>query len=205
MRILVLVFVPLCSGIFICCSCSPSTPPPHDVTFSKADSLTEQFLSYQDSLHKVWNVMISRDNQKIETMKNLLHEVMVTNPDKSEYLNSLEARLDQLTRIRYTQKSLSNADVIAEYDLASESVFRELLTTVQSTKEYSYNKTLQHLVRQIESTDAQVFVFRREYDSLVRLYNRFVDNNRESLLENDESLRIEKKPLFRVVSEQEQH
>lgn len=138
-------------------------------------------------------------------MKNLLHEVMVTNPDKSEYLNSLEARLDQLTRIRYTQKSLSNADVIAEYDLASESVFRELLTTVQSTKEYSYNKTLQHLVRQIESTDAQVFVFRREYDSLVRLYNRFVDNNRESLLENDESLRIEKKPLFRVVSEQEQH
>ena len=176
----------------------------HDTTekpsFTKADSLTEFYLALQDSMHRTWNMMINDDNQKIKTMRNLLHELRVTHPEDSEKYNSLTERIDQLARLRYTQKSMANADVIVEYDEASVALIRELIAEAESKSQYAYNSTLQILVEQIQMSEERVQGFRQEYDSIVYTYNQFLDTNQKELSET-EDVSLDKKPLFQMVSE----
>jgi hypothetical protein len=180
-----------------------STTSPVGEHFTKADSLTEHYLSLQDSVHQIWNIMINDDNERINSMHNILHEMMVSHPDDLETFQSLEERLDQLMRMRYTQKSMSNTDVVSEYDFASTSLISEVLANTQNKKEFSYNKTLQKLVENIQQADARIQYYRFEYDSVVQAYNHFIEANKDYLLQTDETLSLEKKPLFQMVSDQE--
>jgi hypothetical protein len=146
--------------------------------------------------------MINDDNQKLDAMHHLIHELSVSQPEKAEELKSLEERLSQLMRIRYTQKSLSNADVVNEYDVASRQLTDELLAGVEAMKEFSYNKTLQALVRDIRAAESRIHRHRIEYDSVVKGYNHFIELHREDLRQTDETLVLEKKPVFKAVAEE---
>jgi hypothetical protein len=199
MRILLLAVSFGCIGSAMISCSNSSTPPPHPV-FTKADSLTDYYLSLQDSLHLVWNVMMNSENQKIDAMHSLIHEMIITHPDELDQLKVLEERLEQLMRMRYTQKSIANEDVIAEYDFAADALISELTATVQAKKEYSYNRTLQKLVSTIEHSDEKVLFFRNEYDSIVRVFNTFIEKNKGALIQADDSLMLEKKPFFHMVS-----
>ena len=58
----------------------------HQTTFTRADSLTDLYLSLQDSMLQSWNIMINDDNQKIKAMHNLLHELMITLPQITNFM-----------------------------------------------------------------------------------------------------------------------
>jgi hypothetical protein len=202
MRILfIVVLLGCCGTTLLNCGNPPAASADLAHQFTKADSLTDFYLSLQDSLHQVWNIMINDDNQKIESMHNLLHELMVSHPEELDHYKKFEERIGHLMRMRYTQKSMSNTDVIAEYDFASSTLVTELLAAIQSKKEYSYNETLQKLVGNIREADHRILHRRFEYDSIVLQYNRFVDKNKDYLKQTDGSLSVEKKPLFRIVSD----
>jgi hypothetical protein len=168
--------------------------------FTKADSLTDYYLRLQDTLHQQWNIMINDDNQKIKAMQHLVHELIVTNPDEDRDFAAFEERLNQLMRLRYTQKSMVNKDVIREYDHASNELIIELIAAAEQKREYAYNSTLQKLVSNILSADQRMMNYRLAYDSLVGVFNRFVDQNKDHLLESDHSLSLEKKPEFQMTS-----
>jgi hypothetical protein len=189
----------LCGLSLINCG-TPATPPVA-ADFTKADSLTEYYLSLHDSVLVKWNIMINDDNEKINSLHHLVHELIVSHPENVEQLKSLEERLDQLMRMRYTQKTMSNADVVNEYDYASSSLVSVIISNTETQKEYSYNKTLQKLVEDVRGADKRIGHHRLEYDSVVRAYNKFIEENKDYLLQTDETLSLEKKPLFRVVSE----
>jgi len=172
-------------------------------TFTRLDSLTDCYLGLQDSMLRAWNIMINDDNQKIKAMHNLLHELMVSNPDKQEELTAFEDRLDQLVRLRYTQKTMANADVVEEYDFASNSLVTELLSLAESQTEFAYNTTLQKLADEIRSADQRINNYRADYDAITASYNRFVEKNKDSMKEIDHTLKAEKKPLFQMVSDEE--
>lgn len=174
---------------------------PDTTTFTRADSLTEHYLSLQDSMLRAWNIMIHDDNQKIKDMHNLLHELMVSNPSQRETVASFEERLHQLPRMRYTQKSLANTDVVEEYDFASNSIITELITLAESQTEFAYNTTIQKLVDEIRAADQRVNNYRTDYDSVVILYNRFISKNRSELKDIVQSNTLETKPMFQMVSE----
>jgi len=182
------------------CGEKPRTQP-DTTTFTHADSLTEHYLSLQDSMLRAWNIMIHDDNQKIKSMHNLLHELMVSNPEQRETLATYEERLNQLTRMRYTQKSLANNDVVEEYDFASNSIISELISLAESQTEFAYNTTIQKLVDEIRSADQRVNNYRTDYDSIVIMYNRFIDKNRNELKEIVQSSTLETKPMFQMVSD----
>jgi hypothetical protein len=203
MRVLISALSLVCGFLLI--QCSPDSKGPVHEEFTKADSLTEYYLSLHDSLHQIWNTMIHSDNEKIEAMHGLVHELMVSHPEEIDRLKSFEEKIDQLLRIRYTQKSLANTDIIAEYDFATQSVLTELIETVRSTSEFSYNKTLQRLVQTIRESNEEMLYHRNEYDSLIHIYNVFVDANKDNLLEMDETISVEKKPSFHMVSEKIPH
>jgi len=182
-------------------NCGDKANVAQETTFTKQDSLTERYLGLQDSLLKAWNMMIHDDNEKLTTMHNLLHELMVSNPLQREELHSFEERLNQLAASRYTQKTMENTDVIEEYDFASNSLVVELIAFAESQTEFSYNTTLQKLTDEIRMADQRVNNYREEYDAVVVAYNTFIEKNKGYLKEIDQSNSFEKKPLFQMVSE----
>jgi hypothetical protein len=190
-----------CCGFVLCCA-KKQEAPKHTAIFTKADSLTEYYLSLQDSLLHTWNVMINDDNQKIKTLRNLLHELEVTHPEESAKYDSFSDRIDQLSRLRYTQKSMANADVVAEYDFATNTLINELVGEAESKPQYSYNTTMQILVEQIEVAEERMIDYRQEYDSIVYTYNQFLEKNMTYLNESGEGVSLTKKPLFQMVSDQ---
>ena len=182
-------------------NCGNKADTAQETTFTKQDSLTERYLSLQDSLLKAWNIMIHDDNEKITTMHNLLHELMVSNPSQREELHAFEERLNQLAGSRYTQKTMENADIVEEYDFASNSLVIELIAFAESQTEFSYNTTLQKLTDEIRMADQRVNNYREEYDAVGLAYNSFIEKNKDYLKEIDQSNSFEKKPLFQMVSE----
>ena len=169
--------------------------------FTRVDSLTEVYLSLQDSVLNAWNVMIKDDNQKITTMIGLMHELKVSGQFSLEELQSLEQRVEQLKRIRYTPQTMHNVDVIEEYDFASSSLVTELIAMAESHTAFSYNKILQNQVEGIRAADLRVENFRMEYDAITLTYNSFIETHLELLKEIADTETLDKKPLFQIVSE----
>jgi hypothetical protein len=181
-------------------NCSEKKADDHKTVFTKADSLTDRYLAYQDSMLQSWNIMINDDNQKIKAMHNLLHELLVTNADDNDLLRGYEEQLNQLIGLRYTQQSMGNADVVEEYDFASATLVSELISLTESKKEFAYNTTLQNLVEEIRIADQRVANYREEYDHIVTQYNQFLERNTPYLTEISNHDTIHKKHLFRMVA-----
>jgi hypothetical protein len=174
----------------------------HDdrAAFSQEDFVTENYLAYQDSLVQAWNLMMSDDNEKLSALHALLQELRNAEPTEDQYLLArYDQRLQQLHRIRYTQKSMANADVIEEYDFASTALVREILATAEVNTAFPHNARLQLLVDQIRMAEERIANYRADYDDLVSHYNTFIDMNKSYLVQSDlDSVR--KKPRFELVS-----
>lgn len=170
----------------------------YHTTFTKADSVTDSYLSLQDSVIRSWNIMINDDNQKIKAMRNLLHELTVTSSE--EEFEVYEGRLDRLKDLRYDQESMVNQHIIAQYDLASSSLASELINIAEARSEFSYNTTLQKLVQEIRITDQRVALFRYEYDAITKKYNSFLQTNINYLNDLSQKDSMALRPLFRPAN-----
>ncbi len=170
--------------------------------FSKKDSLTETCLSLQDAMLAIWNTMIHDDNRKIQTMHQLVRELKVLNPGNTDELDAYEQRLDDLLEMRYDRQSMSNPQLITEYDFASNSLVAELIVLAESEADFPYHASLQQLVDSIRSADQRVMNYRAEYDDIAKQYNQFIERNREILeiAPSDTSLR--KRPLFQMAADE---
>jgi hypothetical protein len=187
-------------SFFVICSCD-HRPKSDSIKFTRIDSLTDQYLDLKDRMLETWNAMINDDNQKLEAMSNLLHELMVSNPQNRDVLKTFEERLMQLRNSRYTQKTMANTHVVEEYDFASTALVNELISLAESQRQFSYNTTLQKLVETIRSSEQRVQNYRLEYDAIAEEYNAFLDKHRTALKEVDEDSFLEKKPLFQMAEE----
>jgi hypothetical protein len=190
----------LSCSLFVACSCDHK-PTADSVKFTRLDSLTEQYLNLKDRMLETWNAMINDDNQKLEAMSNLLHEMIVSNPQNREMLKTFDERLIQLRNSRYTQKTMANTHVVEEYDFASTALVNELISIAEAQRQFAYNTTLQKLVETIRSAEQRVEDYRLEYDTIAEEYNRFIEANRGALKEIDEDTFLEKRPLFQVAEE----
>lgn len=183
--------------MFISCKDKPAG----ERNFSKADSVTDSYLSLQDTMLQVWNTMMHDDNRKVKAMRALLHELSVSNPDKIEELKDYESRLDLLVGMRYDQESISNPDIVTEYDFASNSLITELITLAETQKEFAYNRTLQKLVDSIRAADQRVLNYRAQYDEVASKFNRFIEQHEEFLEDMESDSLSAKKPLFQMAAE----
>jgi len=169
--------------------------------FTKTDSLTETYLVLQDSILQVWNTMIHDDNRKIKAMQQLLHELNISSPEKRDELKAYDERLNDLISLRYDQHSMSNTEIVTEYDFASNSLITELISLAESQKVFAYNTTIQRLVDSIRAADQRVNNYRAEYDLVTSRFNEFIERNKGMLREIDEDSFLEKKPLFEMAAE----
>ena len=169
--------------------------------FTKADSVTGTYLSFQDTMLQVWNTMIHDDNRKIQAMDHLIDKLSQTDPDKSEDLGNYQQRLDELQGMRYDQQSIFDPEVVTEYDFASNSLVTELVALAESQGQFAHDKSLQRLVDSIRSADQRVLNYRAEYDQVASRFNRFVDQHHEILEGLAEDSFIARRPLFEMAAE----
>jgi hypothetical protein len=183
---------------FALVNCTEKKQAAEVTAFTKTDSLTDTYLALQDSMLWAWNMMINDDNRKIKAMHDLAHHLMVSNESNKDELMALEQRLEQLAHLRYSQKTMANDDVVAEYDFACQSLISELTTLAESSIGSSDDSTIQELVDQITIADQRVSVYRDEYDSIAKDFNAFLDENKAYLKDIDRSCSLDKKPLFEM-------
>ena len=170
--------------------------------FTKIDSLTETYLTLQDSMLQTWNVMVNDENEKIRSMHELLHTLLSLQHYDKDQLISLEKRLEQLERIRFTQKTMSNPHVVEEYDFASNSLISEIISMTESDPQFSTSNELQTLVDRIRIADQRVNIYRSDYDAATADFNRFLEKYKDYLKEIDQNSSPQKRPLFQMAGNQ---
>jgi len=174
-------------------SCSSSTSLHERTHFSRTDSLTDIYLVLQDSLLQSWNRVISHELDRKETLSEmvdqLLHSTIIDVEQKKVY----DANLDQIERIRFTQKSMNDRHVIEEYDKACAELARQLSALSETSSE------LQSSLSDLESLNLYNAQQRQYYDSVASQYNSFIKLNWSDLKELGSSVQLEQKPLFITV------
>jgi hypothetical protein len=168
-------------------------------SFTKIDSLTENYLTLEDSILQTWNAIMMDENKKINSMHELLHLLLNSHRHDKAQLISLEQRLDQLERIRFNQKTMANPHIVDEYDFASNSLIFEIISLAESDSSYDENKDLQHWVNNIKIADQRVTIYRSDYDSVTNRFNLFLEKHKNYLIELDRDLSREKRPLFQMA------
>jgi hypothetical protein len=170
----------------------------YHTTFTKVDSVTDSYLSLQDSVLRSWNIMIHDDNQKIKASRNLLHELQVTSSKDS--LGVYEEKLEHLKAMRYDQESMADPAVIEKYDLSSQQLTAELISIAEDRSEFGYNTTLQKLVNEVRIADQRMTLLRLEYDAITKKFNSFLQANKIYLTEISQKDSLELLPLFRPTA-----
>jgi hypothetical protein len=150
---------------------------------------------------QVWNTMMYDDHQKVKAMHGLLRELAFSDPEKKEELNSYQERLDHLGSLRYNQKTMSDPDLVAEYDFASNSLVTDLISMAQEQAVLTRNTHLQKLVDNIRAADQRVDNYREAYDIIAGRYNRFIERNHDMLQETEGHSALQKQPLFQMAGE----
>lgn len=169
------------------------------LTATQIDSLRHTLMTIQDSLSVTWNQMIEDDNQKIADAKRLLEEVSYTNQYDATQYDTLQQNLAQLLQMRYNDKTMANPLAIDDYDSASNKVINEIIALANSHPDYNRYPLMKSLIKDIQGANGRVLRQRVNYDYAAKLYNQFVEDNKEALEEIDSLDSLEKKPLFEIA------
>ena len=181
-------------------SCGPSSTINEKTTFTHIDSLTETYLSLQDTLLYSWNVLVKDEQEKLDAVNaSLLHlkKEMVPNPSQ---LTSLDIRFEQLKHLHITQKSLTNPYVIEEYDFAFSSLISELLAITESNPTIAQDLQLINHIDKIKFLDQRILINRIGYDSVANELNLFIEQNKLKLNEIETTKSLEKRPVFNAAT-----
>ncbi len=186
-------------GSFALVSCVRSTVSNEKTNFTHIDSLTETYLTLQDSLLHSWHLLAKDEDQKLKAIENTINELVKLSPSNIAQLVVLKTRLNQLKEIHITQKTLSNPDVVEEYDFASNSLISEVLSIADANPALLADNQLSSSIEKIKVTDQRVLNFRLTYDSIANEFNAFLEKNKGMLKEIDNSTSLEKRPIFNTV------
>lgn len=188
-----LLLVCLASAAF-CIRCSNTTTTER-TRFTKADSLTETYLSLQDSIHHAWNMVMKDENERLKSLQATLAHLQ-TSLQENEQIRSLHEQLEQLKRMRITPKTLSNPHVIQEYDFACSTLVSELSAFTESSTSLLADKRVKELLNKVRVSDQRLQEYRTAYDSLAVQFNAFVEKNKSILKDSDKNSGFHKRPLF---------
>jgi len=167
--------------------------------FTKIDSLTETYLTLQDSILIAWNQMANDENKKLNSLHELVHGMMNSNQFDKTQIIALDQRLEQLKRIRFTQKSMINPYVVDEYDFASNALISEIISLAESSPSFSQESGYQSIIDYVKLADQRMAEYRSSYDSVTLRFNLFIEQYHGYLKEIDEYGTTEKMPLFQVA------
>jgi hypothetical protein len=167
------------------CACSTSNSIHEHTTFSKADSLTDAYLILSDSVLQSWNRIVSNEIDKTRTLQEIINDLDNASLLTDELREAFQVRMDQLEKIRYTQETIEDPQVVQDYDLAFQSIVDDLSRITKDDAEKMFKYLQDNTV-----------INRLSYDSLARNFNKFLQENRSMLKDINANNELDAKPLF---------
>ena len=177
-------------------SCGRHSTISEKTSFTHIDSLTDTYLTLQDTLLHSWNVLLKEEHEKMQAMEKVMEHLLHSPTAVPSQVAALGARLDQLHQLNITTKTLANQYVVEEHDVAAQAVTHDLLTMAESNSALLMNKEFTQLVARIKSADQRTWQHRSGYDSIVHLFNNFLEKNKNLLTDIEKSGSLEKRPTF---------
>jgi hypothetical protein len=187
-------------GTLALLSCGRQATTSEKTTFTQLDSLTETYLTLQDTLHQSWNLLVKDEHEKLMAMEEVLHHLLMLPLSDPCLITSLQSRLTQFKQLHITAKTLSNPYVIEEHDFAAQSLTSELLSLSESNPAFLTNENLASLIDRIKIADQRTVLYRSDYDSIAQQFNTFLEKNKQLLKEIEKSGSLEKRPMFGVAA-----
>ena len=175
--------------------CKKSSTSGDVVSTSGVDSLILVYESTGDSVASAWKRMTEDDDEKLFHIKRLLEEVTYTGKFDQVALDSLMAKHSTLVALRYDQKTMSDSDLIDEYDVLTAQVIDEVISFSQSNPDYSKYPLMEELIMDIMEADNRVLFHRIKYDNFCREFNDLVKDQVSALSAAGEE-QLEELPLF---------
>lgn len=177
-------------------SCDPKKQDSSDA--DRHDSLLVKYTALEDSVDNAWQIMITDDDDKLLLMKRLLLEVSYTNNYDKNRFRELNDLIDQLSLMRYNQKSMSNSVLIDVYDSATFELTDQIIVFARSHTRYDDFPLMSELIDDINAKNNYILMHRIHYDSWAKELNSFKNDNESKLKEADAGL--EAMPLFELPS-----
>lgn len=146
-----------------------------------ADSLAEQFITLQDSVHVFWQVLNQSDSEKVALMKRLTNQLSGSDETSQDALTSINTRIDNLANLRFTQQNLNDANRVEEYDFAMSSLINELAAQADTQNNYPQDTLVQRIVEALRDADDATDSLRDQYDKVVTRYDSFLVTHKASL------------------------
>jgi hypothetical protein len=171
------------------CACSTSNSIHEHTRFSKADSLTDAYLVLSDSVLQSWNRIVVNEMDKSKTLQELIEDLDHAHLLTDELRESFEVRMDQLEKIRFTQETIEDQQIVQDYDVALQSIIDDISKIAKSPGSPDANAMFKYLQQ-------NSFVNRLSYDSLARSFNEFVQKNKTALKDIETEKELDEKPLF---------
>jgi hypothetical protein len=174
---------------FFACACSTSNSIQEHTRFSRADSLTDAYLVLSDSVLQSWNRIVGNEVDKSRTLQELIDDFDNAQLLSDELRESFAIRLDQLEKIRFTQESIDDQQIVEDYDLAFQSIVDDLSKLASSPG----SPDAQAMFKYLQENSV---VNRQLYDSLARTFNEFISRNKQALKDVEMGHELDEKPVF---------
>lgn len=176
--------------------CATRSDPPRTALFTKADTLTEEWLALDEALHHRWLQITHHEQVFAEHLRDLFNRMSVLQPVAADMHERIERQLDQLERIRLTARNMENPDVIEEHDRARLALTSDLFNLVGQEDRYLSDSNIASLAEAIKRYQELTWVKRLAYDSFAGEYNRFLKMNYHFIADDTVHQPPPRKPLF---------
>jgi hypothetical protein len=183
--------------VFFCFSCEKKEVKNTETTTVKTEQIRMELGQLNDSINKVWTIMLQSDDQKIADIKRLLQEISYTDKPNTKELTIVQKMQEQLVGKRYDMETMTDSKKIDEFDMATDSLIKRTMLLSASTAGLEAHPLAKELVNDIMEADNNVVRYRTLYDTWTKIYNNTLQKYEKQLPELGEPYAsFRKKPLF---------
>ncbi len=148
---------------------------------AKLDSLKTELDSLRNAVDKAWDSMIFEDNKKLDLLKRTVDESVyvlnVSEDDQTRFHNEIES----LREFRYDRQSMSDSDLIDDYDEATNKTIQNIFSFLDSIENSNQVPLIRDLRIEIMEMDEMVIHRRGYYDEPAIRINWIIKNEADRL------------------------
>ncbi len=165
---------------------------------STVDSLKSVFQEIDSNLETTWQEMITDDDEKLDNLRRILQEVEYSGSYNRLQLDSLKKDIDKLEAARYDQQTMSDSELINQYDSLTNQVLGEVTIFTTRLQQFEQYPIMGRLLQEVFEADDRVLHHRIQYDKIAKQYNSFLEAYEPDIQVVARQKNLQPKPLFEL-------
>ena len=162
------------------------------------DSLRTVFQDINSQLDVTWTEMMNDDDAKLDNLRRILQEVEYSGNYNRLKLDSLKQHIDELQEVRYDQVTMSDSDLINQYDSLTTQVMGEVTIFTTRLEQFEQYPIMGQLLQEVFEADDRVLRYRIGYDRSAKQYHAFIKDHQDHLSSVTKQTEMQPKPLFEL-------